>query len=42
MLRGNNRDDLFVDDLDRKNFLDRLGRVVKDGTCTAPSMPSRS
>ena len=34
MLRGNNRGDLFVDDLDRKNFLDRLGQVVEDGKCT--------
>ena len=34
MLRGNNRGDLFVDDLDRKKFLDRLGQVVENGKCS--------
>jgi REP element-mobilizing transposase RayT len=34
MLRGINKDDLFVDDLDRKKFLDRLSQVTEDGRCT--------
>lgn len=34
MLRGSNKGDLFVDDLDRKKFLDRLGQVMEAGTCT--------
>jgi REP element-mobilizing transposase RayT len=34
MLRGINRSDLFVDDLDRKKFLDRLAQVVEGGRCT--------
>jgi len=34
MLRGVNKGDLFIDDLDRKTFLDRLGQVIKDGRCT--------
>jgi putative transposase len=33
MLRGNNRGDLFVDNLDRQKFLDRLGQVVEHGKC---------
>lgn len=34
MLRGINKSDLFVDDLDRKKFLDRLGQVIEEGKCT--------
>ncbi len=34
MLRGINKGDLFIDDLDRKTFLDRLGQVIADGRCT--------
>jgi REP element-mobilizing transposase RayT len=34
MLRGINKGDLFVDDVDRKKFLDRLGQVAEGGRCT--------
>jgi putative transposase len=34
ILRGINRGDLFVDNLDRKKFLARLGEVVEGGKCT--------
>jgi hypothetical protein len=34
MLRGINKGDLFVDNVDRKKFLDRLGQVAEGGRCT--------
>jgi putative transposase len=34
MLRGMNKEDLFLDDLDRKKFLDRLGHMIETTPCT--------
>jgi REP element-mobilizing transposase RayT len=34
MLRGINKEALFLDDLDRKKFLDRLGHVIEATPCT--------
>jgi putative transposase len=34
MLRGINKGDLFLDDLDRKKFLNRLGHVIEATPCT--------